>query len=370
MSPVLTSSKVVAHLANGQELSVPVYQFKGSDNAPSVYIQANMHGAEVQGNAVIYQLLEQLRALDVKGDITLVPLCNPIGINQKSGEFTLGRFDAITGNNWNRGYHFNPQLPIDFAKQNPDLPFAQIKQQFRALIINDLETQLLDNPYGLDTAQHLCATLQRMAFDADIVLDLHTGPISDRHLYCPEYTKDSAKLFDIPHTLFIPSGFDGALDEASFCPWWQLQLAYRAQGREIEVAVDGFTLELGSQEWLSLEDAKQDSAGILSYLSAKGVVEQGLFNPATMTRYACYLKDYRALYSPKSGLVEYLAPLGRKIRAGEPLVRLLRMDRYGHDDVIEVIEAPEDCIAILHFASASVNQGTELYKVFTHYFTL
>jgi len=370
MSQLITTSKVVAHLANGQEMSVPIYQFKGSANAPSVYIQANMHGAEVQGNAVIYQLLEQLRVLDVKGDITLVPLCNPIGINQKSGEFTLGRFDPITGNNWNRGYHFNEKLPLEFAQKNPDLSFDEIKKQFRALIIGDLETQLLDNPYGLNTPQHLCATLQRMAFDADIVLDLHTGPISERHLYCPEYTMDSATLFDIPHTLFIPSGFDGALDEAAFCPWWQLQLAYQAQGREIAVAVNGFTLELGSQEWLCLEEAKKDSSGILSYLSAMGVVERGLFTPASMTRYACYLKDYRALYSPKSGLVEYLAPLGKPIRAGEPLVRLLRMDRYDHDDVVEVIEAPQDCIAILHFASASVNQGTELYKVFSHYFTL
>ncbi len=370
MSELISSSKVVSHMANGQEMSVPIYQFKGSSDAPSVYIQANMHGAEVQGNAVIYQLMEQLRGLDVKGDITLVPLCNPIGSNQKSGEFTLGRFDPITGNNWNRGYHFNEQLPQDFAKQYIDLPFDEIKVKFRAAIINDLETQLLDNPYGLNTAQHLCATLQRMAFEADIVLDLHTGPISERHLYCPEYTKESAVLFDIPHTLFIPSGFDGALDEAAFCPWWQLQLAYQELGRKIDVAVDGFTLELGSQEWLCLEEAKKDSAGILSYLSAKGVVEQGLFEPTEMTRYACYLKDYRALYSPKSGLVEYLAPLGSHVRAGEPLIRLLRMDRYGHDDVIEIIEAPEDCIAILHFASASVNQGTELYKVFTRYFTL
>jgi len=38
--------------------------------------------------------------------------------------------------------------------------------------------------------------------------------------------------------------------------------------------------------------------------------------------------------------------------------------------VVEVIEAPEHCIPILHFASASVNQGAELYKVFTNYFTL
>ncbi|MDP2561846.1 succinylglutamate desuccinylase/aspartoacylase family protein [Psychrobium sp. 1_MG-2023] len=369
MSQILTSSQVVAHMANGQEMSVPIYQIKGSANGPKVYIQANMHGAEVQGNAVIYQLLEQLKQLDCYGDITLVPLANPIGTNQKSGEFTLGRFDPITGTNWNRGYHFNPSLPAEFAAQYPDLEQGEIVARFRQLIISDLDARL-SNPYGLNTAQHLCANLQRMAFEADIVLDLHTGPISSRHLYCPEYAKERAVLFDIPHTMFIPSDFDGALDEAAFCPWWQLQLAYQAQGREIDVAIDAFTLELGSQEWLCLEEAKKDCHSVLSYLSHQKVIEPGLFSPSKMTRYACYLNDYRALYAPKSGLVEYLVPFGEEVKAGQPLARILRMDRYGHDDAVELVYAPADCIPILHFASASVNQGTELYKVFTNYFTL
>lgn len=370
MSHILLSELEVAQMANGQAMTVPVYTIKGQGTGPSVYIQANIHGAEVQGNAVIYQLLEQLKQLDCYGDITLVPLANPIGSNQKSGEFTLGRFDPITGDNWNRGYHFNPKLPQQFAAQHPDLVMSEIITQYRATIIEDLERQTLVNPYGISTGKFLCAKLQRLAFDADIVLDLHTGPISSRHLYCPEYTKDSAVLFDIAHVLFIPRDFDGALDEACFCPWWQLQQAYREQGRDIEVAVAAFTLELGSQEWLCLDEAKCDSNSILSYLSHRGVVKQGLFKPAPMTRYGCYLKDYRTFYAPKSGLVEYLAPLGHQVQPGEPLVRMLRIDRYGEDDVVELIAARDNCIPILHFASASVNRGTELYKLFTNYFTL
>jgi predicted deacylase len=368
---IIESSTVeVAVIATGQRLNVPVYKIKGSGDGPNVYIQANMHGAEVQGNAVIFQLLEQLKSLSCLGDITLVPLANPIGCNQKSGEFTLGRFDPITGENWNRGYHFNPQLPVDFATRYPDLDELAINKKFRQLLIEDLDAKRLNNPYGAKTSQLLCAQLQRMAFDADIVLDLHTGPISSRHLYCPEYAKEKAALFDIPHVLFIPSDFDGAMDEATFCPWWHLQQAYQAQGRYIEVQVDAFTLELGSQEWLSLEEAKIDSHSILAYLQASGVIQSTHFNPSLMTRYACDLKDYRALYASKSGLVEYLAPFGQPIKQGEPLAQMLHMDRYGCDDCVTMVDAPDNCIPVLHFASASVNQGTELYKVMTNYFTL
>ena len=82
----------VGEMASGAALTVPVYRLKGDSNAPSVYIQANMHGAEVQGNAVIYQLLELLRSnelmTDIKGDITLVPYANPVGCNHKNGEYT------------------------------------------------------------------------------------------------------------------------------------------------------------------------------------------------------------------------------------------------------------------------------------------
>jgi hypothetical protein len=53
-----------------------------------VYIQANMHGAEVQGNAVIFQLLELLKNIELKGSITLVPYANPVGCNHKNGEYT------------------------------------------------------------------------------------------------------------------------------------------------------------------------------------------------------------------------------------------------------------------------------------------
>ena len=370
MNKIEKSELTVAELANGQALTVPVYRLAGQGEGPSVYIQANIHGAEVQGNAVIYQLLEQLQRLQCWGDITLVPLANPIGTNQKSGEFTLGRFDPITGVNWNRGYHHNASLAAQFAAANPELTEAGIKAGFREALLADLDQRLEHDPYGMTTGQRLACLLQRMATQADIVLDLHTGPVSSRHLYCPEYARDMAGYFDIPHVLLIPNEFDGAMDEACFCPWWQLQQAYQQQGRSLAVMVEAFTLELGSQEWLCLEAAREDSDSVLAYLSHRGAVGGGEFRPRQMTRYACYLKDYRAFYAPKSGMVEYLAPLGEPLKAGEPLVRMLRIERYGEPDAVEVFGAPEDCIPVLHFASASVNQGTELYKVFSNYSTL
>ncbi|GLX77939.1 succinylglutamate desuccinylase [Thalassotalea insulae] len=371
-------SKEVMHvgeMASGAALTVPVYRFKGLGDGPSVYIQANMHGAEVQGNAVIFQLLELLRNMEIMGDITLVPYANPVGCNHKNGEYTLGRFDPITGVNWNRMYHFDESIIKPFVQQCIGKDDATIERDFKLLMIETIEQKLDHNIFGLTTGQRIAYQLQRLAHQADLVLDLHTGPISSKHLYCPEYAKESAQYFDIPHTLLIPNVFDGALDEATFCPWWKLQQAFAELGIEFsitsqQVNKESFTVELGSQEQIDLDVALEDAKSILSYLQHKNVIATTDYQPSTMTRYACYLKDYKAYYSPMGGMVDYLAKFGQPLAAGKPLARILRMDNYGDGDPLHYLSLDQEVIPILHFASASVNQGTELYKVFTNFFTL
>jgi len=379
----------MGEMASGVKLTVPVYSYKPKEStAPNVYIQANMHGAEVQGNAVIFQLLELLKHCDVQANITLVPYANPIGCNHKNGEYTLGRFDPITGVNWNRMYHFDEGIISPFVEQHIDASEDEIRTDFEQLLLDQIENKLDHNIWGLTTGQRIAYQLQRMAHQADLVLDLHTGPISSKHLYCAEYAKASANYFDIPHTIFIPNDFDGAMDEATFCPWWSLQQAFEDKGRNFTMgegafAKESFTVELGSQEQIDLAVAEEDAMSILSYLQHKSVISGNNksevlptnFLPQEMTRYACYLKDYKALYSPMGGMVDYLAEFGKPLAAGEPLARILRMDNYSSESTdngesLHNICLESEVLPILHFASASVNQGTELYKVFINYFEI
>lgn len=365
----------VGEMASGAALTVPVYRLKGDPDAPSVYIQANMHGAEVQGNAVIFQLLELLRNTEINGDITLVPYANPVGCNHKNGEYTLGRFDPITGVNWNRMYHFDEDIIKPFVRECIGKDDKSIEVNFKKLMIESIEEKLDHNIYGLTTGQRIAYQLQRLAHQADYVLDLHTGPISSKHLYCPEYAQESAQYFDIPHTLLIPNEFDGALDESTFCPWWKLQEAFAELGIEFSISStsinkESFTVELGSQEQIDLDVALEDAKSIMNYLQHKKVINTTQYQPKTMMRYGCYLKHYKAFYSPMGGMVDYLAEFGKPLAAGQPLARILRMDNYGDGDPLHYISLDKEVIPILHFASASVNQGTELYKVFTEYFEL
>ncbi len=362
---------VVAQNASGRNMHVPIYRLRGDKPGPTVYIQSSIHGAEVQGNVVIYQLLQHLKHLSICGEIILVPNCNPVGTNIKAGEYTLGRFDPVNGTNWNRGYYYDEAAVHQFAETvTAEESVDAIRERFKAYWAQAIADKLA-SPWGLGLAQQLNLKLQQLAVSADYVLDLHNGPVSTRHIYVPEYARESATLFNFPHCIFIPNVFAGALDEATFCPWWTLQdLLTSRFDKSYELGVEAFTLEMGSQEVIQFAEGNVDAKSILSYLNAKGALDNADFVPATMERVGVYLRDYKTLFTQWGGMVEYLARPGQRMTRGEPLARVLNIDQLDNDRGSFEVNAPCDLIPILHFPSASVLSGTQLYKVFTNYFSL
>ncbi|MFT5282291.1 MAG: putative deacylase [Kangiellaceae bacterium] len=368
----LTKSYIaVAQNASGRSLHVPIYRISDNQPGPSVYIQSSIHGAEVQGNVVIYHLLQALQSTPIKGEIILVPNCNPVGTNIKAGEYTLGRFDPVNGTNWNRGYFYDESKVFSFADTlQSDMNEQEIKSAFRQLWANAIEEKLRQ-PWGLGLAQQLNLSLQRMAVKADIVLDLHNGPVSTRHVYIPEYAKEAAYQFSIPHCIFIPNVFAGALDEACFSPWWTLQdLLKKKFTREIDFGVQAFTLEMGSQEVIDFDEGKKDARGILGFLACKGVLDNRQYTPDKMVRVGVSLSNYKTLYTDFGGMVEYCVKPGQRVTKGEVMAKVLNIDDLDSTNAIYEVLAPCDLIPILHFPSASVLSGTQLYKCFTQYVEL
>ena len=347
----------VRALASGASLDIPVYTFKGSKpGAKRAYIQSSMHGSEVQGNAVIAELLEFFARKPPEGDVVLVPNANPSAINQKSAEYTMGRFDPTTGDNWNRNYRL---LTVQETRRPPwgelkPLVWMKMDAGIRALRRTNL-------PWG----QRLALTLQSLAMGADYVLDLHCANISARHVYAPEYAEDDARYLQIPLILSIPGAFGGALDESVTCPWWTFRDRLEAEGYpDLPPLLDlpqGYTLELGGQERISREEARQDAAGILNFLRRKGVVGGKAKKPDPA--YICYLKDYKVIYSRHAGHVDFTARPGVPVKKGALLAQTLQ---FGPAPTWVPILAEEDCIPVLHHSSAVIHEGSELTKVFTN----
>ncbi len=368
--------------ATGHELTSPVFVARGRKDRPLAYVQANVHGGELQGNAAILALFEILEREPLCGTVVLVPRVNPVSANQQVGDYVAGVYDFLTGNNFNRGYLYltGPSrsasaacyVDVDsFATAHQSSPVGEIRDDFRESLkaaLDAIERETLT--WGADTRLEFALAIQKLSVEADLVLDLHTGDRAPRYLYTPEGATAAARAFGFPFVLEVPARFGGALDEASFVPWQDLSDAFGRLGRtDVPRLVDGFTVELGSMNSFSLEAGREDARRIASALRHYGVLDgEPELPPAPIT--ACSIGHYRSLQAPVGGLVDLAVEPGTAVRAGDVVVRLVdpsrcrRLPPAPGDAVVEV-RAPEDGVVLLFHAFSSVPKGARLFSMMT-----
>lgn len=362
---------------NGDYLWLNLFRINSGEDGPHVHIQANVHGAELQGNVVIYELIEWFINNPFKGSITFVPFANPSAVNQKSGMYTQGRFNPVTGKNWNRNY--TDLIKLDeaksgfnlenFVRDNISKDDLEITSNFKEALFNICDHfekassirghQNEDGDFNL--------LLQKVASPADIVLDLHTGPIATRYIYSTEEQKESALQFKFPHYLFIPPVFDGAMDEASFMPWIHLALELKKQGREFKNNFEAYTIELGSEERISFSEGRTDALRVLNYLGHKKVHAEIIKDLPSVEIKSCLLKDYKSYYAPRGGLYEFCLKPGDAFKKGDSLAKSLNYKTVKNEEslskAVEEVVAIEDGVIINHSTSASLAAGHPLYQV-------
>lgn len=371
----------IKNLPNGDSLHIQTFTIEGISPGPEVHIQANVHGAEIQGNVVIYELLNFFLNHDFKGKITFIPCANPMALHSKSGTFTQGRFNPITGDNWNRNYVDLLSLPKEetgldleyFVNKMQSSSEEKIKTEFKRELKRSYETYWKNfcTRQGPNENRALNIILQTLACHSDIVLDLHTGPKATRYLYAAEFEQESAKNFLTPFFLIIPSKFAGAMDEGSFMPWIHLKKAFQNQGRVISFDFESYTLELGSEEVLSSHEAKEDAARIIHYLNSKGL---DIKNPPFLKRPEqkyCLLKNYKTYYSPFAGLIEYLKSPGDSFKKGDILAKVLNFRSVQKSEDLKTawkeVPALDTGIVITHSPTGVIHEGNEIFQIMTHF---
>jgi len=362
----------VKELSTGEVLKIKTFTLKNGPG-PHIHIQASVHGAEIQGNAVILKLMEALKHKTIKGSITLIPMANPYATLNKHGTYTYGRYNPVTGDNWNRNYvDVVKACGFDlerFCKANIDTDWESIKKDFKADLkasfTNFVETLKEEN--RLQDNNKINLILQELALGADGILDLHTGPTATRYLYSAEYEENVSKHMLFRHVLVIPNDFAGAMDEASFMPWIHLKQKFKELGREVELDIESFTLEFGSEETFRMDEGSKDVESILNYLKFKGVLDE---ESQAAEPYYSKLKDYTTMYAPRGGLVDYHVSPGDHFKAGDKLATFYQMKDIDPRDPIascsHTLLAKDDGIVINRCPSSNVHQGMELFQIMTN----
>lgn len=362
----------VKELSTGDALSIKTYTVRAGKGA-HIHIQASVHGAEIQGNAVILQLMQALKNEEISGSITIVPLANPYATLNKHGTYTYGRYNPVTGDNWNRNYiDIAAKCDFDydsFCKSHLQTDWEEIKKDFKKEIAQSFKRHIdklkLENT--IQDNNRINIILQELALPADGIMDLHTGPSATRYLYCAEYAQEVAKHLLFKNVLIMPDVFGGAMDEAGFSPWIKLIQTFKRLNREIKLDVESFTLEFGSEETFCMSEGQKDVESILNYLRYKKVIK-GAPKWLEKTRY-CRLKDYKTIYAPRGGLVDYHLAPGDDMKQGAAMATFYQFNDLDPNDPLKscatVLKAPSDGIVINRCPSSNVHQGMELYQVMT-----
>ena len=375
MIPVISTIPVV-QLASGDRLSLQIYQFQGAVPGKKAYIQSNLHGAEISGNAVIHQLIEFLMSQDSNqliGEILLVPVCNPVGVSQRSHHFSPGRYNHYDGADWNRIFWDFEKEGEDiegFAKSHINLDADTIKFNYRKQIALSFAKQLakINAPSCRPYSEIYRYKLQSLCLDADYVLDLHssTNQAVD-YVYCFSSREESAKAFLLDRGILF-NDYDGdAFDEAFLKPWLALEKSLAELGSAIDVFdVEAWTLELGSGMQMNPESVAKGLRGIKNYLASKGLLKVAGFPLPETAAHEMILtrKDsVQKYYAPAGGMIQNRVQLGSIVKKGHWLYQILSFNKNGELPRLVEVCAESDVFVFDISINQSVNQGEYVLSV-------
>ena len=147
-----------------------------------------------------------------------------------------------------------------------------------------------------------------------------------------------------------------------FSPWVKLQHHFLLEKKTYQIPIESYTLELGGEEIVSLEDAQKQLEHILFYLSKRKVIKEMDLEEKSIGIWQ-KLDQFKTYFAPFGGLCEYLAKPGQILKKGDTLARI---SYYNHENLLfesVPITANSPCIVVNHFSTSNIQTGSEIYQV-------
>jgi uncharacterized protein len=304
-----------------------VSQHFGTPGArPKVVLQGSLHADELPGMLTLHHLRGLLQSAERRhlllGEVVLVPVANPIGLDQTLLHTPLGRFDLASGENFNRNF---PQLASKVAqavRAQANVSMPPTLEQLRSALLEAL-AQL----QPVNELESLRITLMHLAADADLVLDLHCDRQACVHLYTepvcwPALAPLAAALG--AQVVLLGNGEPGqCYDESLSGLWWQVA---RALGPDAQVpqACLSATVELRGQVDVTHAQASRDAAALMDVLTHRGVIKgPAPVLPAPLYTTPTPLAGVELIKAPHAGVLVYAREVGEHLAAGDAVADLV-----------------------------------------------
>ena len=312
--------------ALGTQRTLTSFHFGDAGSGQKAYIQASLHADELPGMMVAHHLRGLLEAAqargEMRGEVVLVPLANPIGLDQTVLHAQLGRFELASAENFNRNY------PDFFALVKDTVaPLLGPDAERNKRVIRQAMREALAAERPATELHSLRHTLMGLSHDADVVLDLHCDFEAAMHMYVEQAMLDQmmplAACLGARAVLWANgSGGSISFDEALSGPWWRLR-DYFADRAPVPLACASTTVELRGQTDVGGETARQDARGIYHYLQHRGIVAgPAPALPAPLCE-ATPLAATESLHAPHPGVIDFAVSPGDTIHKGQTLAHVI-----------------------------------------------
>lgn len=321
--------------APGMQRHLLVHEF--GTGPRKAYLQAGLHADEWPGLLTLQHLMGKLEALEQAGQlrqrIVIVPFANPVGMNQRLFGKVPGRFDATTGQNFNRGMslstgaltHRAGHLLGDDAEQND--------HHLRSVM-----RQLVAEQPGHYEIEALHKALLSQSIDAHLMLDLHCDDNALPHVFYGDHQRTiGMQLADcLGFAIRLEEDVRGmvAFDGSHTQPWVTLA---ENTGKAFAEPCFAATVELRGQKDVSDALARRDAEGLLAFLEQQGFVSDSgaLTQPQQGDTLSINVDQVKVITSPANGLVVYHRSLGDWVNAGEVLAEIVLLDSH-HPERVRV----------------------------------
>ncbi len=309
----------------GTARQIHSFHYGPDKSCGKIYIQASLHADELPGMLVLWHLKHRLLEMEaanlLRKQIVLVPVANPIGLEQVLMDVPQGRFDSESRENFNR-------LFLDVSEEVGDCVESLLTgdEVHNTGVIRLTLAHVLASKQAGTQLQSMRLILQTLACDADIALDLHCDFEAVQHLYAsPDFWAEVEPLARYlgAEACFLARESGGySFDECITLLWIKLQARFKSR---FPVAVPSFavTLELRGVGDVSHELARADCQALLDYLTHVGAIEgqaaplPPLLNPPTP------LAGVEPVYAPVGGLVVFSARVGDYLQAGDIVAEII-----------------------------------------------
>ncbi|WP_438464904.1 succinylglutamate desuccinylase/aspartoacylase family protein [Marinomonas sp. PE14-40] len=318
------SHQILSHIlpsaTPGTARMIKAHHFGEVGARPKIYLQAGLHADEWPGFLVLNKLIQLLTKADeaglIQGEITIVPVANPIGLAQNFHGYIPGRFAfSDGGGNFNRNW---PQLGDKVEKKIKGQVTSN--QEDNAKLIRQVMAEELKLLPETTELQGLKKTLLAMSMDADEVLDLHCSGEASMHAYvAQEFEVHFAPLLARMGAKVALSELEtGAhsFDETNVSVWRHLKNHY---AHLVPWGARSLTLELRGENDISQEQALGDAEAIFDYLCQRDVIDQAVARVDTSELNYYPLDAMDLIKAPCAGIVCYDKNIGDQVEIGEKI---------------------------------------------------